>query len=602
MKLSRRVDGSVCSTVLSSCQPAAAAAGLKFRAPKGRRAFCAAKETETRAKQLGGSFFCSKTSHWLYSTFVTPAETSKQRRNVSHKYSTAAAVAPKPRELPTPPKQDRTQLLSYVSPDPEDRDSADEHFRHYRDVYRRGYAQPDGQEIEVSESKHDVHYPTREEVWAGNEELQTTVQQLYNSIRTRSRHPHRISLDSIYKLYRKLPEPRMLNLVGPARHRLMRIMGLPPKRNMDAMLRYYALISDVKSAGLTLRKVQWNYALAYATKFTSYVGAQESEAVLRLWRDMEKGAGMQGNYVTFNILFDTACKAGNYELAELLYNEMESRGIVFNRYHHVSLIHFFGLKLDSGGVRAAYREMVESGEIVDQIALNCVISGFLRCGEEAAAEDVYRRMKDNNVHPSVLLPPRDYTANKMVNKVLMMFSKVSKEHPALRSLLERGVDLAPGIRTYRHFIEHYAIKVGNLNKVAEFLDEMKHDQIPVDATIFLALLKGFYIHGGHSGSAWSKGRLDRILQALYDTRDEKAKGFKINSWLVIWAMRAVKKVSTAEEVDVAFHHLQTRWDVPHDRVRHLHEIHHVIVKGRDFRVQDPHNNGTLLRNRQSSNS
>lgn len=594
MKLSRRVDGSVCSTVLSNCPPAA---------NLNRRAFCAAaKETETRTKQLGGSFFCSKTSHWLYSTFVTPAETGKQRRNVSQKYSTAAALAPKPQNLPIPPKQDRSQLLSYVPPDPEDGDSAEEHFRHYRDTYRRGYAQPAGQDIEVSESKHDVHYPTKEEVWTGDEELQQLVRQLYTSIRTKSRHPHRVSLDSIYKLYRDLPEPRMLNLVGPARHRLMRIMGLPAKRNMDAMLRYFALVSDVKTAGLTLRRVQWNYALAYASKYASYVGTQEMEAILRIWRDMEKGADVKGNYVTFNILFDTACKAGNQELAELLYNEMETRGIGFNRYHHVSLIHFFGLKLDSGGVRAAYREMVESGEIVDQIALNCVISGFLRCGEEVAAQEVYQRMKENNVQPSLLVPPRNYTTNKVVNKVLMMFSKVSKDHPGLKSTLEKGINLAPGIRTYRHFIEHYALKVGNLNRVAEFLDEMKHTQVPVDATIFLALLKGFYIHGGHSGSAWSKNRLDRILQALYDTRDEQARGFKINSWLVIWALRAAKKTSTAEETEVVFRQLQTRWDVPNDRVRHLYEIHDVIIKGRDLRVQDPHGNGTLSRNRRMSNS
>ena len=596
MKFSRRVDGSVCSTVLSNYPPAT---GLKFRAPKGSRAVCTSK-VKTATKHLGGGFFCPKSSHWLYSTFVTPDATHPQRRNVSQQYSTAAAVAPKPESPLEPPQKSKEELHAYVRPDPEDEDSADEHFRYYRDPYRRGYAQPAGQEVEVSENHHDVKYPTKDEVWSGGDETQKLVQQLYSAIRTRSRHPHRIRLESIHKLYRKLPEPRMLNLVGPARHRLLRIMGLPHKRSLDAMLRYFSLVSDVKSAGLTLRRVQWNYALAFAAKYTSHVGTQELEAVLKMWRDMEVGAGEKANHVTFNILFDTACKAGNSELAELLYNEMEHRGIPFNRYHHVSLIHFFGLRLDSGGIRAAYREMVESNEIVDQIALNCVIQGFLRCGEETAAEDVYQRMKDNNVSPHLFVPSTNYAANKVVNKVLLMFTKIGKQHPELKSTLEKGVNLAPGLRTYRHFIEHYGIKVGNLNKVAEFLNEMRATRIPVDATIFLALFKSFYVHGGYSGSAWSRTRLDRILQAMYDTRDENAKGFKIDTWLVIWALRAVKKVGTAEDLELCFQRLQQRWDVHHDRVRHLHQIHDVIMKGRDMRVQDPYANGTMLRNRRMS--
>ncbi|KAM4060748.1 pentatricopeptide repeat protein [Hirsutella rhossiliensis] len=582
MKIPSRVDGSVRGALLFNCSSASV---RNVQASK--RSFASNPPRSSPSRPAA----CAKSSTWLLSTFAPPVEarcvlqTPRPRRARHSCYSTASAAACSPVTPALPgrkhtPTQDRQYLLSLVYD--EDEASVDDCIDFHRDPYRRGYASPDGPRLRVSDKSPDVQYPTHDETFRIDNDTRQILVRLYTAVGQRLRHPSRVSLESICKLYSLLPEPRMLHITWQWRNRLMRVMGTPRKRDMESMLRYFALVADVKDAGLTLRRSQWNFALAFAAKYASRTTAREMESTLRLWREMEREANVPGNEVTFNILFDVAAKAGNFALADMIYQEMESRGIEYNRFHHVSLIHYFGLKLDSGGIRAAYREMVESGEMIDTVVLNCVISGLLRCGEEGPAEETYERMKNNHTLAPAL-PQRDYMMSKVITKVIMMFSKVSKKHPELKETLQTTVHLSPDLHTYKLLVQHYAIRVGNLNRVVKYLDEMKFLKVPVHPTIFLALFKGFYMHGGFPGSDWSEPRLDGLLSALYHARDTHAKNFPIDRWLVIWALRAVKKCSSAEALEETFDAMVRRWDVPADRQPFMHALYENILQGRDMR-------------------
>jgi pentatricopeptide repeat protein len=297
---------------------------------------------------------------------------------------------------------------------------------------------------------------------------------------------------------------------------------------------------------------------------------------------MERGAGIKGNEVTFNILFDVASKVGNYTLAEMIYREMENREIPYNRYHHVSVIHYFGLQMDSAGIRAAYRDMVEAGEMIDTVVLNCVISGLLRCGEEVAAEETYQKMRDvHSMAPD--LPDRNYGMPRVITKVLMMFSRVGRKHPELGKSLQKQIELSPNLHTYKLFVEHYSTRIGDLAKVAQYLDEMKFLRITIHPTIFLALLKGFYSHGGYSSSEWSEQRLEGVLKAMYQAKDEGVRGFRIDRWLVIWALRAVKKCSSNEAVVRVYDELAKRWDIAPDRIPFIQSLFDNVLNGSDMK-------------------
>lgn len=584
MNASSRVDGSIRGAVLGSRPAASAIAAAQTIRP---RRFHSKPAPPPGALRRAHS--CQKSSIWLLSTFSAAVDARvkpplPRSRRGGRQQSTAVAVASAAKSVvhrPAPPGvPDKKALLSFV--DAQEHGSAEEHFDFHRDPYRRGYAAPDGPRLRVSDKKQDAEHPSHDETLKLSDATQGLLVRLCASIGQRLRHPNRVALETIYRLYAELPQPRMLHLTWQWRNRLLRVMGTPGKRDMESMLRYFALVADVKNAGLTLRRSQWNFALAFAAKYAAQTTSQEMESTLRLWREMEKEANIPGNDVTFNVLFDVASKAGNFTLADMIYKEMDHRGIEFNRFHHVSLIHYFGLKLDSGGIRAAYKDMVEASEMIDTVALNCVISGLLRCGEEAAAEETYERMKNGHSRATAM-PQRDYMVNKVITRVLMMFAKVSKQYPELKDTLQTNVCLAPDSHTYKLLVQHYAIRVGNLNKVAQYLDEMKHLKVPIHPTIFLALFKGFYLHGGFSGSDWSEQRLEGVLSALYQARDEHKSGFRIDRWLVIWALRAVKRCSSTEALVRTFDAMARRWDIAADRHDFMHAIFDNILHGKDLK-------------------
>ncbi|VUC31265.1 unnamed protein product [Clonostachys rosea] len=590
MKISARVDGSVCGAVFSS----RSSSSLRGVLASGRRQLCSSRDKPKSAQkgsnktEHGSSFFCSRTSQWLGSTFFSnfeprPASSIARKRDVRQAYSTAAAAVSSDsrRSVPHMSLQDRQKLRSYVDGEPES--TVNEHLDFYRDTYRSGYAIPDAPSIKISNAKLDVDYPSQDQIYTPSDELKTLNSRLCGAIGFRIRHPHRISLSTIFDHYMKLPEPRMLNFSARWRDKLLLVMARPPKRDVGDMLRYFGLMSDVTKAGLTIRPSQWNFALSLATKHAGN-GVDQVDSAMRLWKRMERELGENTNEVTFNILFDAASKVGNFTLAELIFGEMEKRGIQFNRFHHVSLIYYFGLRLDSDGIRAAYKEMVESGEVIDTVALNCVISGFLRCGEVQAAEQTYRRMVDNS--PAIKkLPEKDYRVEKVLTQAFLMFAKLGKDHPELVKSSQTNMWLSPDIRTYRLMVEHFAISVGDLQKVARYLDEMEHLQIPVHPTIFLALFKGFYVHGGSGrDTAWTVQRLNGVLSALYNARDCRVRGFRIDSWLVIWALRAVRKCSTDDrDVQNAFDNMKRRWDIAPQRREFLHDLLTNILDGSDLK-------------------
>ncbi|KAL1877599.1 hypothetical protein VTK73DRAFT_8508 [Phialemonium thermophilum] len=470
----------------------------------------------------------------------------------------------------------KLDLLDLV--DHQDAGTVEEHLRLVRDPYLRGYAAADGPNIVVSDKKEDIEHPAVDHILEPDSEVEATLSHLRNAVMLRLKKPYKAELRWIYRIYRRLPEPRMSYVPSRLRHLLLRVLAQPRHKDFRAMLRYLAVVTDVKNSGIRLTRAEWNSAISFASKCVAAAGDEEVESALNLWREMEQSGGIRGNEVTFNVLFSVASKAGKFMLAERIYKEMENRGYTFTRYHYVSLIHFFGLKRDADGVRAAYRDMVNSKEIIDTVVLNCVISGLLRSGEADAAERVYERMK-GTVQGSAQPPPRDYQHQKVLTKLLMVSARTAEVRPDMEATFQARARLAPDLRTYRLLIHHYAVEVGDLSKVVQYLDDMKRFHVPMSGAIFLMLFKGFYLHGGHERSAWSAERLDGILKALFDALDRGTHGVRIETWLVMWVLRALKKCSPSRErLLQAYEELQGRSKLDERRARFMAEFLEKFLK------------------------
>ncbi|KAI1641789.1 uncharacterized protein F4817DRAFT_354748 [Daldinia loculata] len=483
-----------------------------------------------------------------------------------------------------PPSQGvtpRPELLEIV--DQYDDTSINEHLEFLRDPYLRRYAPADGPYLTVSDRSEDVNLQSVDPRQRLDPEESEVVRKLREVVLLKLRRPATIDLDEVYDRYLSLPEPRTSHITARLRHQLLAVLGMTERKNSKSMLRYFSVVTDVKNSGFPLTRFEWNTAMSFASRYVGRSTEVEVEAALHLWREMEQTAGIRASDVTFNILFDVASKAGKFTLAEMIYQEMMTRGFQFNRYHHVSLIHYFGLKQDTGGMRAAYKEMVESGEVIDSIVLNSVISGFLTAGEEDSAGKVYEKMK-LSARGTKVLPNRNYSIQKNITKVLMMFARVAKKHPDMRPNFQKTALISPDLQTYRLLINYYGPRLGDLSKVAQFLDEMKLFEVELHGAIFLAIFKAFGRHGS-AGSDWSAERLVSVWNAFLDALDSGTEGFYISTWMAMAVLRAFSRFSTRDQMLDIYESLRSRWDLDTANSQFMIDFLKRIMQQDNFVVQ-----------------
>ncbi|KAI1494707.1 hypothetical protein F5X96DRAFT_616171 [Biscogniauxia mediterranea] len=481
--------------------------------------------------------------------------------NGSQDQSIASLIDSEEPEEPTQKKQPKIvqskhELIGFVGR--HDGTPVEEYLETLRDPYMRKYAPSNGPDLIVSDRPEDIRLQSIKDQTRGARPPYDRVNNLREAIYESLRNPARMDLDKVWSSYHQLPEPRLAHISAVLRHALLAALG-KADRNAKSMLRYFTVVADVKNSGFSLTRAEWNRGLSFTTRYVATTTEVEVEAALRLWRQMETEAGIKGNEVTFNILFDAASKAGKFKLAEMIYEEMNNRALPFNRYHHVSLIHFFGLRQDADGIRAAYTEMIEAGEIIDSVTLNCVIAGFIRAGQEDSALYVYEKMKASNEDLKTM-PSRDQNLQRRITRILMMFAKMGKEYPDMRGNFQKTAILCPDLHTYRILINHFGVTLGDLAKVAQFLDEMQLFKVPVHGAIFLALFKGFAIHAG-PGSDWTAQRLDSIWKAFLKMLDVGAEGLYISTWLAMAVLKAFSRYSSQEELLNIFECLRSRWDL-----------------------------------------
>ncbi|ERS95845.1 hypothetical protein HMPREF1624_07922 [Sporothrix schenckii ATCC 58251] len=531
----------------------------------------------------------------------------------------------------------KEELLALVGP-PLTGDSANEYLARLKDPdIRRHNGSVDDRDLRVVDDNASTETAiTWDDVQNLDVQIQEAVRALDHDVVMRLKDPSTVPAELVYQSYLRLPGMRMSYVPDELRHGLLRSLNMEERKNAKSMLRFFAVVADIKDCGLPLLRAEWNAAMAFAGRYVGWTTSAENMAVVNLWREMEKDAGIRSNEVTFNILFDVASKSHNFTLAEMIYDEMLKRGLRFNRYHHVSLIHYFGLRLDPDGIRAAFHEMVEAGEMIDTVVLNCVMSGFVRCGEEDAAERIYTRMhpryrmqqqqqqqqqqselRQGNGHSGVVLemkpkpkkvknasprsrgsfvlssdastgnPPfpnsTDYKSERMLSQVLVMLAHENRYNDDLRAAHQALMPIRPTLSTFRVLINHHACRLGNLPAVTRYLDDMKSLGIPLHGSIFQTLFKGFALHGGAQGmyTDWSVARLRSTWAALLKALDDGTEGMYISVWLVMWVLRAFDRCATPEMVFKAYNSLMSRWTPDEVQSDFAISVLHSLLKGRE---------------------
>lgn len=425
-----------------------------------------------------------------------------------------------------------------------------------------------GHHLFVSDKVEDSELPSPRYKWPAQGEARKSIKALEIALEDPKTSP-----EYSYRLYRALPAPRIPYLDSKTRHNLLRNLGVVERKDEESMLRYLSVVDDMKAVGIPLTTYEWNCATSFAGRYVGWTTEIEVEAGLRLWKEMEHVAGVKANAATFNILFDMATKAGKFKLAEMIYDEMKNRGHAFNRFHHVSLIHYYGIRADGEGVRKAYKALVEAGEIVDTIVLNCMISSLFRAYEPQAAEQVYERMKMLHKHRSgAELPPRDYKKRREVTKTLMRMTEHAKRTPAMLKRFQNQSIIAPDVQTYRILIQYLAVHAGELNKTVMLLDDMRWFEVPLNGSIFFALFKGFALHGGIRYSHWTQDRLESVWRAYMQAIERQDEDLYIGKWMVTWVLKAYAKCSGRARTIEIWDEIKERWKAQDEELDFINNL------------------------------
>lgn len=364
-----------------------------------------------------------------------------------------------------------------------------------------------------------------------------------------------------FAAYSTLPSPGVACLPPLSQRLLFRRLSTIERKDRESMLRYLSVVDDMKSLDLPLIEAEWNSAISFCGRCFVRISVAAVEEALLIWKEMEQQAHVKAGHVTFNILFDLAAKAGKFVLAEMIHKEMEARNLPMNRYGRVGFIYYNGLRGDGDGVRRAYREFVEAGEIVDTVVMNCVIASLLRAGEPGAAYQVYERMKNMlSKHTGKAYPALDWLERRDLGRVLDAAARRFRTQPEKTERLHDEKFLAPDLHTYSIFVEYHVSETGELQRIIALLSEMHVHGVPLHGRIFLKLFKGFAYHGGIRYTAWTGGRLESVWASLLQVLDQGAEGVMVTKWLVLWVVHAFDKCCGRARVLDVWDELRRRWE------------------------------------------
>jgi len=376
--------------------------------------------------------------------------------------------------------------------------------------------------------------------------------------------------DRIFELYKSLPLPRASYLPRRLFSDILHHLADVPRKTEQVMMQYLSILEDMKASQMPIKLSQWNTAIHLAGR---YVGSRatmsELETSLSFWKEMETEAGIKGDKVTFSILFDIAVKAEKYILAESIHKESIRRGLELDRLSRMAQIFYFGVRRDGIGVRRAYLELVEAGEIVNTSVLTNVIAGLISAGELPAAEETFQRMKLLHAEKTgATTPPDNWHDVRQLRKILTVAGNRYRQDVDKRRTFQDASPIAPDSRTYQTFIKFHANESGNIDRLLELLEEMDTNGIRLTGPIFFWVFVGFQNHGGIRYSSWRKSRLELLWGAFLQACDERPFEIYLEHGVAIAAVWAFHKCASRERVQDVWADIRTRWK-PTGRTLHL---------------------------------
>ncbi|KAK6336054.1 hypothetical protein TWF730_003425 [Orbilia blumenaviensis] len=375
----------------------------------------------------------------------------------------------------------------------------------------------------------------------------------------------------LFESYLQLPAPRLRYLSQEQVYGLLSKMSVIKKGDERAMLQYLTVIDDMKTGRVPIPRYHWNTAISFVAKCYRHLTDHDLQSGLFLWKEMEKSAGVPADITTFNILFHLATNSNMAHLPLMILKEMKRRNIPMDRFSYVNLIMYYGKQGDGRGIRHTYREFVQTGEVVDIIVLNAIMTALIDAGEPQAAEDVLTHLSQS---PTKLKP------NSLECK--QNIRKLHKDIKSLRGILaKQGFDpkmdlrlkpLSPDLVSFAIFIDYHARETADFGKILSLLNDLSECGINSEVSILQSLFKGFALHGKVRYTPWTLQRLNAVFDAFIKG------GYCITKDATLWCIRAHVNLAGKKKAKEVWEVVKIRWIEQGARGPDVSEVEHRLSR------------------------
>ncbi|ANB11193.1 hypothetical protein AWJ20_3995 [Sugiyamaella lignohabitans] len=235
-------------------------------------------------------------------------------------------------------------------------------------------------------------------------------------------------------------------------------------------------------------------------------------------RDPLKFGTNDSNVHALNALLSIALKSGSSSSAvEKIFSELSGRA---DRFTRVLMLSYYGKKRDGRQVKTQYRNIIDSGDIIDMPVLNLVMKYFLLCGYVEEAESMLHKLVRQKSKAEGSQIMGSHSHRKLESQLR---SRVTIMDYLLKILRDKNIDvgrrysvpLVPDFYTFGNFFQYYCLGVGNFNKSVEILRLMTEEAgyLP-DKHIFINFYKAFYLHHHNMANEWTLQRLNYITELV----------------------------------------------------------------------------------------
>uniref|UniRef100_A0A1J3K6P4 Pentatricopeptide repeat-containing protein n=1 Tax=Noccaea caerulescens TaxID=107243 RepID=A0A1J3K6P4_NOCCA len=245
-------------------------------------------------------------------------------------------------------------------------------------------------------------------------------------------------------------------------------LGLQPNTCIfNILVKHHCKIGDIDSALRVLEEmkrcgISYPNLITYSTLMECLFAQSQSKEAMELFEDMISKERISPDPVTFNVMINGFCRAGEVERAKMIVEFMKKNGCNPNVYNYSALMNGFCKEGKTREAKEVFKEVKETGLKLDTVGYTTLMNCFCRNGQVDEAMELLGEMKASGCRADALT----------YNVILRGLSSEGRVEEALEMLSQwgcEGVHLNKG--SYR-IILNALIKNGELEKAVKFLSLM----------------------------------------------------------------------------------------------------------------------------------